>query len=389
MAFWDRHSGTHLSMILYSKSMIFWDKWLPARRGAGRSSPRWLMRKFRCSVTNVSVTKKENQMETINLGIVGVGHLGKFHARLAAEINLVQLTGVYDIDQEQAARVCAQCGSVPYSNLDDLLSRVDAVSIVVPTSEHFNVAMKALDHDCHLFIEKPITSTVEQAKQIIRKAAQKKKKIQVGHIERFNPAMLAIKDYPLAPMFIEAHRLSQFNPRGCDVSVILDLMIHDLDLILYMVKSRVIHTDACGVSVVSETEDIANVRLKFESGCVANLTSSRISLNPMRRMRLFQKNQYIAMDFMEKKSDVFMLRDLDRIVESPAPAMVVSQIGVGDKARDIVYAQPKPPQVNSLKMEIEEFARAIIHDLEPEVPGEQGMQALEVANSILEKISRP
>lgn len=328
-------------------------------------------------------------MKTINLGVIGVGHLGKFHARLAAEIECINLVGAYDIDQDQAASVCAECGSVPFSDLDELLSSVDAVSIVVPTSEHFNVAMKALDHDCHLFIEKPISSTVEQARQIIHKAREKNKKVQVGHIERFNPAMLAVKNYTLAPMFIEAHRLSQFNPRGCDVSVVLDLMIHDLDLILYMVKSPVIHTDACGVSVVSETEDIANVRLKFESGCVANLTSSRISFKPMRRMRLFQKNQYIAMDFLEKKSDIFMLRDKDQISDNEAPAMVISRIGVGDKSRDIIYEKPEPPQVNSLQMELEEFVRAIILDIEPEVPGEQGMQALEVANTILEKIARP
>ncbi len=328
-------------------------------------------------------------MKKINLGVIGVGHLGKFHAHLAARIDCIQLMGVYDIDHEQAARVCSECGTVPFSDLDELLSKVEAVSIVVPTSEHFNVAMKALEHECHLFIEKPISSTVEQARQIVDKAREKKKKVQVGHIERFNPAMLAIKNYSLAPMFIEAHRLSQFNPRGCDVSVVLDLMIHDLDMILYLVKSRVVHTDACGVSVVSETEDIANVRLKFENGCVANLTSSRISLNPMRRMRLFQKNQYIAMDFMEKKSDIFMLRDQSQISEHETPAMVVSRIGVGDKARDIIYEKPTPPQVNSLEMELEEFARAIIFDLEPEVPGEQGMQALEVANTILEKIARP
>ncbi|MFP4108755.1 MAG: Gfo/Idh/MocA family oxidoreductase [Desulfonatronovibrio sp.] len=328
-------------------------------------------------------------MKSIKLGVIGVGHLGTFHARLAAEMDSVNLTGVYDINQEQARRISAECATTPYSDLDDLLSRVDAVSIVVPTSEHFNIAMKALDQGCHLFIEKPITSTVEEAGQIIRKARSRNKKIQVGHIERFNPAMLAIKGYPLAPMFIEAHRLSQFNPRGCDVSVVLDLMIHDLDLILYMVNSPVVHTDACGVAVVSETEDIANVRLKFESGCVANLTCSRISLTPMRRMRLFQKNQYIAMDFMEKKSDIFLLRDEDHKAGPQAPGMVVSQIGIGDKARDIVYQKPEPPRVNSLKMELEEFARAIILDLEPEVPGEQGMQALEVANSILEKIATP
>ena len=328
-------------------------------------------------------------MQKIKMGVIGVGHLGKFHATLAAEIPEIELTGVYDIDEQQAEQVCAKCGSTPFSDMDELLSRVDAVSIVVPTSEHFNVAMRALDYDCHLFIEKPITSTVEEARQLVKKADDKNKKVQVGHIERFNPAMLAIKDYALAPVFIEAHRLNRFNPRGCDVSVVLDLMIHDLDLILYMVKSRVVHTDACGVAVVSDTEDIANVRLKFESGCVANLTTSRIALNPMRRMRLFQKNQYIAMDFMEKKADIFYLQEHTDIGSDKSSAVLVSRIGVGDKARDIFYEKPDPPQVNSLKMELQEFARAICHDLKPEIPGEQGIQALEVANEILEKIARP
>lgn len=328
-------------------------------------------------------------MKSINLGIIGVGHLGTFHARLAADIGMIRLIGVYDIDQKQAARVSDQCATVPYSDLDDLLCRVDAVSIVVPTSEHFHVAMKALDHDCHIFIEKPITSTVKEARKIIDKARSKNKKIQVGHIERFNPAMLALKGHTLEPLFIEAHRLSQFNPRGCDVSVVLDLMIHDLDLILYLVNSRVVQTAACGVAVVSKTEDIANVRLTFESGCVANLTSSRISIAPMRRMRLFQKNQYITMDFMKKKSDIFLLKDQHRTAEPVPSDMVVSQIGTGNQTRKIVYQKCEHPPVNSLKMELEEFARAILFDLAPEISGEQGMQALEVANTILEKIARP
>ncbi|RQD67812.1 MAG: gfo/Idh/MocA family oxidoreductase [Desulfonatronovibrio sp. MSAO_Bac4] len=330
-------------------------------------------------------------MQKINLGVIGTGHLGKFHVKLAAETHNINLVGAYDINHEQARAVCQECQTEAYSDLDALLEKVDAVSIVVPTSEHFNIAMKALEHDCHIFIEKPITSTVEEAAGIIDKAREKQKKIQVGHIERFNPAMLAVKDYQISPMFIEAHRLSQFNPRGCDVSVVLDLMIHDLDLILYMVKSPVKHIDACGVSVVSETEDIANVRIKFDSGCVANLTSSRISLKPMRRMRLFQKNQYVAMDFMEKKSDIFQLRDasVQDMQDKDMFSMVVSKIGVGDMARNVVYEKPEPPQVNSLKMELEEFAKAVIFDLPPEVPGEQGMQALEVANTILDRIARP
>lgn len=330
-------------------------------------------------------------MQKINLGVIGVGHLGKFHVKLAAETHNINLVGAYDINHEQVNAVCQECQTEAFSDLDALLEKVDAVSIVVPTSEHFNIAMKALEYDCHIFIEKPITSTVEEAARIIEKAEEKQKKIQVGHIERFNPAMLAVKDYQIAPMFIEAHRLSQFNPRGCDVSVVLDLMIHDLDLILYMVKSPVKHIDACGVSVVSETEDIANVRIKFASGCVANLTSSRISLKPMRRMRLFQKNQYVAMDFLEKKSDIFQLKDasIQDMQDKDTFSMVVSKIGVGDMERNVVYEKPEPPQVNSLKMELEEFAKAVIFDLPPEVPGEQGMQALEVANTILDKIARP
>lgn len=330
-------------------------------------------------------------MQKINLGVIGVGHLGKFHVKLAAETHNINLVGAYDINHEQVKTVCQECHTEAFSDLDALLEKVDAVSIVVPTSEHFNIAMKALDHDCHIFIEKPITSTVEEAARIIGKAKEKQKKIQVGHIERFNPAMLSVKDYQISPMFIEAHRLSQFNPRGCDVSVVLDLMIHDLDLILYMVKSQVIDIDACGVSVVSETEDIANVRIKFASGCVANLTSSRISLKAMRRMRLFQKNQYVAMDFLEKKSDVFQLKDasIQDMQDKDAFSMVVSKIGVGDMARNVVYEKPESPQVNSLKMELEEFAKAVIFDLPPEVPGEQGMQALEVANTILDKIAKP
>lgn len=328
-------------------------------------------------------------MQKLRLGVVGVGHLGTFHARQAAESDIIELVGAYDINQDQAQKICAECGTDSYQVLEDLLAEADAVSIVVPTSEHYNVAMKALDNDCHIFIEKPITSTVQEAEEIIQSARSKGKKIQVGHIERFNPAMLSVREHRVEPMFIEAHRLSQFNPRGCDVSVVLDLMIHDLDLILYLVKSPVKSIDACGVAVVSEAEDIANVRLKFESGCVANLTSSRISLKQMRRMRLFQKNQYIAMDFMEKKADIFRLGDTYPLPDPGGAAMVVGNIGVGDRARDIVYEKPSPPQVNSLKMELEEFALAVMQDREPEVPGEQGKQALEVANIILEKIARP
>ncbi|MFW6004970.1 MAG: Gfo/Idh/MocA family protein [Desulfonatronovibrionaceae bacterium] len=328
-------------------------------------------------------------MQKLDFGVIGVGHLGRYHVQLAAEIPEINLVGAFDLNHEQASGICSSCGTKAFSSLEDLLDRVDAVSIVVPTSQHCQVGLKCLEHNCHLFIEKPITSTVKEAEQLIARADQAKRIIQVGHIERFNPAVLAAAKYEIRPMFIEAHRLSRFNPRGLDVSVVLDLMIHDLDLILYLVKSRVNSIDACGVSVVSEAEDIANVRLKFQSGCVANLTSSRISLNPMRRMRLFQKNQYIALDFMEKKADIFQLKEPGYQAAPGSSGMTVSRIGVGDQARDVVYEKPEAPDVNALQMELEEFAGAVLNGREPEVPGAQGRQALEVANAILAQIASP
>ncbi|RQD79146.1 MAG: gfo/Idh/MocA family oxidoreductase [Desulfonatronospira sp. MSAO_Bac3] len=332
---------------------------------------------------------RHNNMDKLDLGIIGVGHLGSIHARLAAQSEKINLVGVFDLDQERAEKAARDSSTECFRDMHALLEKVQGVSIVVPTSEHHSVALKALDYGCHLFLEKPIASSVDQARDIVQKAREKNRKIQVGHIERFNPAILAIKDHPLKPMFIEAHRLSTFNPRGCDVSVVLDLMIHDLDLILYLVKSPVTHVDACGVAVVSREEDIANVRLKFASGCVANITSSRIALSPMRRMRLFQQNQYIALDFQEKKADIFKLTDQDTIPDPGCKPAVVSRIGVGDNARDVIYEKPSPPEVNSLQMELEEFAKAVVHDLEPEVPGEQGLMALETAANILEQIARP
>ena len=328
-------------------------------------------------------------MNKLALGIIGVGHLGSIHARLAAGSEAIDLVGVHDLDGDRAAGVAAECGCAYFEDLPELLEQAHAVCVVVPTSEHYAVAVQAMDCGCHLFLEKPMAATVEEARLIVEKARQKNLKVQVGHIERFNPAMLAIRGYKLNPMFVEVHRLSRFSPRGCDVSVVLDLMIHDLDLILYMVNSRVTHVDACGVGVVSDSEDIASVRLKFASGCVANLTSSRISLNPMRRMRLFQKNQYIVLDFLEKKAEIFKLRNADENISSKDISMAVGQIGTGENLRDIIYERPAVPEVNSLQLELEEFARAVTMNLEPKVTGEQGLMALETASSILEQISRP
>lgn len=331
---------------------------------------------------------ENNPSQKLNLGIIGVGHLGSIHARLASQSEMINLVGVYDLDNERAESVGASCDAKAFETMDSLLEEVEAVCIVVPTSQHHAVALQALDHDCHVFLEKPIASTVDEARDIVRKAEEQNKKLQIGHIERFNPAMLAIKDQPLAPMFIEAHRLTEFNPRGCDVSVVLDLMIHDLDHILYIVQSPVTDVHACGVGVVSESEDIANVRITFASGCVANLTSSRISLTSMRKMRLFQKNQYIAMDFLEKKTEIFKLQPPETCSEPHNFSMVVSQIGTEQNTKNIVYEKPSIPEVNSLQLELKEFARAVLQDLDPEVPGEQGVRVLETAARILEHIER-
>jgi predicted dehydrogenase len=267
--------------------------------------------------------------------------------------------------------------------MEELLDRVDAVSIVVPTVHHFEVAKKALDHDCHIFLEKPITATVDEARQIVEMAKKAGKKLQVGHIERFNPAVLALKEYTFEPMFIESHRLSPFNPRGTDVSVILDLMIHDLDIILSLVNRPLVAIDASGVAVVSDSEDIANVRLTFDNGAVANITTSRISVKAMRKMRIFQKNMYISIDFLQKQSEIFQLAGEE---DSRGKGLPVATLGEGERARQVLYERPEVPEVNSMEFELDQFANAIDKGEHTPVTGEDGLRALDVASTILRKI---
>jgi len=235
-------------------------------------------------------------VDKVKVGVIGVGHLGRHHTRVYRQLPQAQLVGVHDIDSEKAQKVAKEFDTRYFENLDDLLERTDAVSLVVPTTIHYALACDILDQGKNLLIEKPITETVKQAEELVSLAGAKNVILQVGHIERFNPAFKAIENLKLEPKFIESHRLAQFNPRGTDVAVILDLMIHDLDLILSLVKSEVKRIDAAGVSVISDSEDIANARLTFENGCVANITASRISARPLRKMRLFQRNSYISLD---------------------------------------------------------------------------------------------
>lgn len=320
-------------------------------------------------------------MKPFAFGVIGVGYLGRIHARLAAGLPEIELAGVFDKNQEQCQEIAQVCQTTACSNLEELLAAVDGVSIVVPTLHHYEVAKTALEAGCHVFLEKPMTSTVAEAQKLLELAGQKGLTIQVGHIERFNPALLALREYEITPAFIESHRLSQFNPRGTDVSVLLDLMIHDLDIILTLVKSPVASIDACGVQVVSPDEDICNVRLVFENGTVANITASRISLHDMRRMRIFQPNMYIGLDFLKKKAEIYSLAE-----NNAGQGVPLAAIGTGSASKTIYYNQPQPLEVNALETELKEFVRAARTGEVPRVSGEDGLRVLELAADILEKM---
>lgn len=325
-------------------------------------------------------------MHPLRIGVVGVGHLGKLHVKMLADMQGVQLAGVCDTDESKAKTVAAEFATPAWGTLEALLERVDAITVATTTTAHFAVAREALQRGIHVFLEKPITETVAEADELCRMAREQNVIVQVGHIERFNPAILALEGFPLHPLFVESHRLAQFKPRGTDVAVVLDLMIHDIDLILTFVKSPVRQIDANGVAVVSDTIDIANARIQFESGCVANVTASRISQRSMRKMRLFQPNAYISLDFAEGMAEVF------RLVGEGTPdvrgAMVLGEMGLGKNRKRIVYEQPEPREVNALRHELELFAGAVRNGTTPPVTAEDAKQALEVATSIMQKISQ-
>ncbi len=323
-------------------------------------------------------------MQRLKVGVIGVGHLGSLHAKMYSQIAGADLVGVFDADPEKARRVATEFRTTAFSAPEELISSVDAVSVVTSTPSHYGVATMALEQGKHAFIEKPITETIDQARALVDLAERKRLKIQVGHIERFNPAILALESYKLRPLFIESHRLAQFNPRGSDVAVVLDLMIHDIDLILSLVKSPVERIDASGVAVVSDSADIANARIQFKNGCVANVTASRISQQKMRKMRLFQQDAYISIDFAQGLAEVFRL--VDEGDTHVTPTMLLGKIDQGKRKLDIVYEQPEVKEVNALKYELELFIHAVLEDQEPAVNGKDGMQALEVAREILARI---
>lgn len=316
----------------------------------------------------------------IKVGVFGTGHLGKFHLNNWKEIKGVELVGFFDPNDEIAEEVSSSYGLRRFLNEEELIEASDAIDIITPTQHHFPVCEKAIKKGRHVFVEKPMAHTIDEANKLVELVQESDVKLQVGHVERFNPALLAIRGMKLNPMFIEVHRLAQFNPRGTEVSVILDLMIHDIDVILSIVKSDVKTISASGVAVMTETPDIANVRLEFNNGCVANLTSSRISMKKMRKMRLFQKDAYIGVDFLEKKTEIIQMND-------QADGQAFSfDIETPSGTRKIAITNPEIKEGNAIRTELEEFVASINNDTRPVVNEIDGLRAMEVAHQILHKM---
>jgi predicted dehydrogenase len=320
----------------------------------------------------------------LKIGVLGAGHLGKIHIRCILELkDHFEVVGFYDPSDKNASDTIEQYGLKRFDSISELLNAVDCVDIVTPTITHFDCASQALRKSKHVFIEKPVTETVDEARTLMELAREADVKVQVGHVERFNPAFQAAIPYLNKPMFIETHRLAQFNPRGTDVPVVLDLMIHDLDIILSVVQSGIKRISASGVAVVSDTPDITNARIEFDNGCVANLTASRISLKNMRKSRFFQKDAYISVDFLTKELEVVGMEDVEG---EPDPLDVVFDLGAGKPVKKIYFDKPELEPTNAIKEELRTFHDAIVNDEVSIVPLEDGFRALDVAQKILDKL---
>ncbi|OWK73254.1 oxidoreductase [Flavobacteriaceae bacterium JJC] len=319
----------------------------------------------------------------LKAGLVGAGHLGKIHLKLLNQSEKYELIGFHDADKENGKKLEAEFGYRYFEKFEDLLQEIDMLDIVTPTLYHYDYAIKAIENRKHFFIEKPVTQTLQQAEEILYKCREFGIKAQVGHVERYNPAFIGSKEFINDPMFIEIHRLAEFNPRGTDVSVVLDLMIHDLDILLSIVKSKVKNIHASGVCVVSKSPDIANARIEFENGCVANLTTSRISMKAMRKSRFFQKDAYISVDFLEKKAEVIRMKEAP---EHPTDFDMIIENAEGEK-NQIIFEYPNIQPNNAILDELESFAEAITENKNVEVSLEDGTEALKVALEIMKMIS--
>jgi predicted dehydrogenase len=321
----------------------------------------------------------------LKIGVLGVGHLGKIHLKCIRMIDDYELVGFYDPDEEKSQQAESEFEIKRFDSVSALINAVDVVDIVTPTVSHFDCASEAIRKSKHVFIEKPIVTTPDEALRLIELASEADVKVQVGHVERFNPAFTAVEGALKKPMFIEAHRLAEFNPRGTDVPVVLDLMIHDIDIILSVVKSNIRKVHASGVKVVSDTPDIANARVEFDNGAVANLTASRISLKNMRKTRFFQKDAYITVDFLDKVAEVVRMDEIDEVPDDPF-ALVID-LGEDKKKRRIYFEKPEVLPVNAIKDELDSFKESILNNTEPRVNIDDGYRALNLAQMIMEKIN--
>jgi predicted dehydrogenase len=322
----------------------------------------------------------------VKMGVIGAGYLGQWHIKNLQTLTSTELIGFFDADSARQIQIAQEFQTPIFRNLDDLLDKCDAVSIVVPTISHYPVAKSALLQNKHVFCEKPFMQTIAEADEIIALAHQKKRVLQVGHIERFNPALASLKHIAVDPLFIESHRIAPFNPRGTDVAVILDLMIHDIDIILSLVKSEIEQIDAAGAPVLTKNIDIANARLKFTNGCVANITASRVANKQMRKMRIFQRDAYISIDFLKNQTEIYSLTE--NSLQLPPGTTAVAEVKTdADHKRVITYQTIETPQSNALKAELKAFIGAIENGTKPPVTGEDGKKALEIAIQIEDQIN--
>ena len=323
----------------------------------------------------------------VRIGVFGVGHLGKIHVRLLKEIPGYEVVGFYDPDDNNAKKAAAEFDLKRFDSQKKLIEQCDAIDIVSPTTTHFQIAHDAIKKFKHIFIEKPLCSDLEEAKELVSLVDEARVKAMVGHVERFNPAILSLNKKSIKPVFIEVHRLAQFNPRGTDVSVVLDLMIHDIDIILSLVKANVKRISASGVAILSKSPDIANARIEFDNGCVANITASRISVKSMRKMRIFQPGAYISMDFLAKKSDTFKIEDV--MPADNGSLLQHLEIELPDSTKKyITFETSEKKEVNAIKMELELFHKSITQNKPVPVSVLEGYNAMDVAYQILDKINQ-
>jgi hypothetical protein len=327
-------------------------------------------------------------MSKVKVSVVGVGHLGKIHAKLWKTIENAELVGIYDVNENASKAIAKELNCRVFSSIDEVIKNSDAVTISSDTKTHFSIAKKMIENNIHSFIEKPITSNYKESQKLLEIANKNKVLVQVGHVERFNPALTALKEHNLQPLFIEVHRLSQFKTRATDVSVIHDLMIHDIDIILWLVKSKVQKIEANGVAILTETPDIANARITFENGAIANLTASRISASPMRKLRIFQKNAYFSIDLGNQQVDIFKLLNEEPDPEKYPLAFNLGSILETNNPKNIIYLKPAIMKLNAIQEEQKSFINSIKNNIQTAVTAKEAAEAVRIAEIITNKIAK-